>query len=155
MPALSPPSCCFSLSRRFSPSLWSGFYSWPIFLHSSTLDILALTLSMLFPFPFILLFPPSLLPSSSLNLSNTLFLSVFHTLLLSHIALAVLRPFRSICAVSNGSPQTSWLERRKKECKTTTRLWAGEEKFTITYTRKKNESTEMKLVLMSKIINCN
>lgn len=65
----------------------------------------------------LIFFPLSLLPSSSLNFSNTLFLSVFHSLLLSFIALAVLRPFRSVCAVSNGSPQTSWLEKRKKSAK--------------------------------------
>lgn len=107
--SLYPPSCCFSLC--FFPSLWSGFYSWPIFLHSSALDILALTLSVLFFFPFILLF--SSLPPS-LSISPTHSFSVFHSLSHTHTTLAVLRPFSSVCAVSNGSPQTSWLERRNK-----------------------------------------
>lgn len=81
VPALSSPPCCFSLSLCFPPSLWSGFYSWLIFLHSSALDILALTLSMLFPFPFILLFSslsPSFHPPLSISLTHSF--SLFFTL---------------------------------------------------------------------------
>lgn len=118
--SLYPPSCCFSLC--FFPSLWSGFYSWPIFLHSSALDILALTLSVLFFFPFILLF--SSLPPS-LSISPTHSFSVFHSLSHTHtlhlLFFDLLAP--SVLSLTALHRHLGWKEEiRVKNCM---RLWGG------------------------------